>query len=135
MIVIRSYPYTGANIVFAATCDFASVPWVWQTSPNPPTVSGTPVDLTGFTAAAIIFANYDDAAPLVSLTDVLSDEGQIVLGGTAGTVQLVLTHATTSSLPSDSLRWTLRLTSPFPALLQTVLLTGSVQRLPIGPLT
>lgn len=131
MIVARALPFN-ADITFAATSDF-SESWVWQTSPNPPTVAGTPVDLTGYSAVAIIYANLDDASPLVTVTDTPSAAGAIVLGSTNGTVEVQFTHATTSALPSDPLRWTLRLTSPSAA--QTVLLTGTVRRTPIGPLS
>lgn len=126
MNIAQPFP-VNADLAFAATSDFLSSTWTWLPSP------GAPVDLTGYTAVAIVFANFDDVAPLVSVTDVLSTDGQVLLGGIAGTVQLSLTHASTAVLPSDPLRWTLRLTAPDAT--QTVLLTGTVHRSPIGPLT
>lgn len=131
MIVSRSLPFP-ADLAFAATADFSAT-WVWQTSPNPPTVAGTPVDLSGYSATAIIYANLDDAAPLVTVTTTPNASGGILLGGVLGTIEVQLTHAATSALPSSTLRWTLRLTAPDTT--QTVLLTGAVRRSPIGPLS
>jgi hypothetical protein len=131
MIVSRSLPFP-SDLAFAATADFTAT-WVWQTSPNPPTVAGTPVDLTDYSATAIIYGNLDDASPLVTLTTTVSASGVIVLGGVLGTVQVQLTHAATQSLPSTPLRWTLRLVAPDGT--QIVFLTGAVRRSPIGPLS
>lgn len=131
MIVFRDPP-VAADLEFAATSDYAPTPWVWMTSLDPPTLDGDPVNLTGFTAVAIIYANFDDTAPLVTWTDTPSASGAIVLGGLAGTIAIRLPKATTELLTSTPLRWTLRLTAPDGT--QTVLLAGAVRRLPIGPL-
>lgn len=135
MIVISGATPYNADLVLAATSDYASPTWVWEPSPAPVTAPGTPVDLTNYTAVAIVYANLDDASPLITVTDASSASGQVVLGGAAGTVQLAFTHATTSALPSIPLRLTVRLTAPSPASTQTVLLTGTIRRLPVGPLT
>lgn len=131
MIVSRTLPFS-ADLAFAATADF-NVTWAWETSPNPPTVAGTPIDLTGYSATAIVYANLDDASPLVTLTTTPSASGVVVLGGTLGTIQVQLTHAATQSLPSTPLRWTLRVVAPDGT--QIVLLVGAVRRSPIGPLS
>lgn len=56
---------------------------------------GTPVDLTGSTARMQLRETYDSGSTLVSLT---SGSG-ITLGGTAGTVTIVITAAQTAALP------------------------------------
>lgn len=52
------------------------------------TAAGTPVDLTNATARMMVRQNPGDTNPLLQLTSTLSAVGQIILGGTAGTVQI-----------------------------------------------
>jgi lysophospholipase L1-like esterase len=130
MIVSRRLPFP-ADLSFAASADFTET-WIYATSTNPPTVAPTPVDLTGYSAVAIIYANLDDSAPLVEITNTAGAYGSIVLGGSAGTVQVNFTPTTTLALPSNALRWTLRLNAPDGT--STVFLVGAVERRPVGPL-
>lgn len=55
----------------------------------------TPVDLTGFTARMHIRDSVDALAFLREFTDA---NGRIVLGGTAGTIQLLMTATDTAAL-------------------------------------
>lgn len=54
-----------------------------------------PVDLTGCTARMHIRAKLESATPAIVLT---TENGRILLGGTAGTVRIKLTATETSSL-------------------------------------
>lgn len=84
--------------------------------------TGTPVDLSGYTARAQIRSQVTSATPLVDLTD---GDG-ITLGGGAGTIQLVISDTDTSALPApfDGV-WDLELESG----------TGTVTRLLAGTVT
>jgi len=55
----------------------------------------TPVDITGFTARMHIRGDIDESATLLELT---TENSRIVLGGTAGTVQLLITATDTAAL-------------------------------------
>jgi hypothetical protein len=60
--------------------------------------SGDPsnlVNLTGYTARMQIRKKYGDAVVLLSLT---TENGKIILGGTAGTIQLLLSATDTSAI-------------------------------------
>lgn len=54
------------------------------------------VDLTGCVARAAIRENYDDP---VALLDMTTENGRIVLGGTAGTIDIELSAEATAGLP------------------------------------
>lgn len=60
--------------------------------------SGGKVDLTGGSAAMQLRYSIADASPVVSLTEAASAHGQIVLGGTAGTLTVKVNAATTGTL-------------------------------------
>lgn len=62
----------------------------------------TPVNLTGYTAKAMWRGDIDDDPPLVSLTDVASPDGQIALGGAAGTIRILINPSGTSKLTLGS---------------------------------
>lgn len=64
---------------------------IWKDS------GGVPVDLTGYTARMQIRRRHTDGTALLSLT---STAGDIVLGGSAGTVVVVATAAGTATLPA-----------------------------------
>jgi hypothetical protein len=57
----------------------------------------TPVDLTGCTATLEIRATHASPAPALSLT---SQAGEIVLGGAAGTVEVIFSDDKTQALTS-----------------------------------
>jgi hypothetical protein len=57
-----------------------------------------PVDLTGCTAAFIVALD-PSQPPLITITDVVNAQGQVLLGGTAGTITINLTAAATAPLP------------------------------------
>src|ERR1700677_529379 len=87
---------------------------------------GNPVNLTGYSAAMNIGPNFADQTSTVFYA--LSSEGdspEIVLGGTAGTIQLALTAAQTATIPPGAAVYDLRMTSPVP--FATKLLEGIVQ--------
>jgi hypothetical protein len=131
MTIATALPFT-ANLTFAATADYSPTPWVYATTTNPLLVAPQPVDLTGYTAVAIIYGDTRDSTPLLTITTTASANGGIVLGNTAGTVAITLTHVATLNLPNVPLRWTLRLVSP--AGVQTPLIVGGITRLAVGPL-
>lgn len=58
----------------------------------------TPIDITGYTARMQFREKFSDVLPLLSLTHVLSTDGQIILGGAAGTVQIYIKHTTTETM-------------------------------------
>jgi hypothetical protein len=70
-------------------------------------VSGSPVDLTGWSGHMQI-----RAWPIASLlADMTTGGGQIVLGGTAGTIALSLPAATTTLFPAGVAKYDLKLTN------------------------
>lgn len=79
--------------------------------------TGTPlavVPLTGYTARMQLRRAVTDTLPLVSITDVLSASGQIVLGGVAGTVEIHITDTATMSLLTGGV-YDLELMPPSPS--------------------
>lgn len=68
--------------------------------------SGSPVNLTGFTAAMMI-RSWPDSAQLASLT---SGSG-ITLGGSAGTIALNLPKASTATIPAGVAKYDLLMTN------------------------
>jgi hypothetical protein len=60
--------------------------------------TGTPVDMTGWTAKLMIRELPADATALVSISTTPNTSGSIVLGGTAGTIQVNITNLATSTL-------------------------------------
>ena len=63
---------------------------------NTPDTPPVPQDLTGCSARMIISANYSAATPLITLTS--ASNGGLILGGTAGTIEIILTPAQTQLL-------------------------------------
>jgi len=78
------------------------------------TQSDVPFDLTGYTAAMQVREGYSSPNALLSLT---SGSG-IVLGGTAGTVQINISASQSSAIPAGAYAYDLELT-----------LSGAVTRL------
>lgn len=68
--------------------------WVWKSGPT--LAEAEVVDLTGCVARAAIREKYDDS---VALLDMTTENGRIVLGGAAGTIDLELAAGATASLP------------------------------------
>lgn len=58
--------------------------------------NGDPVDLTGWSARMQVREGYESESPLLSLTD---GDG-ITLGGTAGTIDVLVDDETTAGLPT-----------------------------------
>jgi len=69
----------------------------------------TPVNLTGYTAEMDIRASYDDPNTIIQLD---TTNGRITLGGTAGTIQLLISAADTAALDFTSAVYDLELTAP-----------------------
>ncbi len=82
--------YTGATF-------FQSITWENE--------DGTPVDLTGYTAAM------QAKAGSVTLININTDNGGITLGGVDGTIELLISAEDTSVLPSANCKYDLLLTS------------------------
>ena len=82
--------------------------------------AGTPVNLTGYTAAMQVRTSPNAPAPLIALTD----GAGITLGGAAGTIAVLMTDEQTDALPHGKWKWDLKLTSP--AGEDTRLLEGAV---------
>ena len=85
-------------------------------------VDGSPMDLTGYTARMQARATIPDDTVIFSWT---SDGGQLVLGGTAGTVILNVADTITAAYPSGTFVYDLELESD----------TGRTMRLLQGPFT
>lgn len=75
----------------------------WQTKST-----GTPVNLTGYTAAMQIRRTHADATALVSLTSAAN--GGLTIEGTAGRVRIEIPAATTSTLAAGRYVYDLVLT-------------------------
>jgi len=60
--------------------------------------SYTPVDLTGYTARMQIRERLEDSTTIAELT---TENSKIVLGGVAGTIQLLLTDTETSAITTN----------------------------------
>jgi hypothetical protein len=87
-----------------------SVTLTWLTG-TPPV---TPVDLTGYSAHMQIRSSYADSGG-TTYADLSTGGGGIVLGGTAGTIMLSMSHAVTSALAfgaGETAAYDLKLTSP-----------------------
>lgn len=70
-------------------------------------LSGTAIDLTGYTAALQVRESYDSSAPLLSLT---SGSG-ITLGGTAGTISVTAAASATAALEGGTYVYDMTLNS------------------------
>jgi hypothetical protein len=57
-----------------------------------------PIDITGWTARMQMRKKITDTTPLLSLTHVSTVDGQLLISGTAGTVQIYITDTATSAL-------------------------------------
>lgn len=74
-----------------------------------PLHEGDPVDLTGRTAKMQVRSSYRSDVVLLELS---TENGGITLGGTAGTVDRLITAAQTSALPARGCVYDLELYSP-----------------------
>jgi len=83
--------------------------FTWKSGPT--ATEAEPVDLTGCVARAYIREKYDSPAPLLDMT---TENGRIVLGGAAGTVDLELAADATATLPylKRGARWDLEIEWP-----------------------
>lgn len=61
--------------------------------------SGNPIDLTGFTAQMMLRSDVTDPTPLLTWG---TTTGEIVLGGTAGTLSFNVTGAATQNIPTGN---------------------------------
>lgn len=89
----------GANLDITTT---------WYSSYNEQSKTGTVVDITGYSARMKIKKKKEDTNELVELTD---GNGGIILGGAAGTIQIVMTAAATTDLDFDKAVYDLELIS------------------------
>lgn len=80
------------------------------------TTSGTPVNLTNYTARMQVRASHPDQSTVLSLT---SGSG-ITLGGTAGTILLEASPTTTAGVASGQYVYDLELVSPGSAVTRLV---------------
>ena len=93
---------------------------VWSST----TPAVTPISLVGFTARMQLRKNPTDPVIILSLTDVASLNGQLILGGALGTIQIYITDAATMLLVGGG-AYDLEVVSP----------TGDVYRLLQGSFT
>lgn len=70
----------------------------WKSSVNG---ISTPIDLSGCTASMQMRANIEDPTSLVSLSNVANSQGQIILGGITGTIEIYIMNTTTALLTSS----------------------------------
>lgn len=71
--------------------------------------SGTPIDISGYTARMQVRRTYDAPTPLLNLT---TENGCITLGGVAGTVEVEAPADVTDALPPKDSVYDLELISP-----------------------
>ena len=71
-----------------------------------------PVDLTGWTADMQIRSGFADAENSVVYADLSSTSGGIVLGGTAGTIELIIAAVDTAVLVFSQAAYDLKMTAP-----------------------
>jgi hypothetical protein len=77
------------------------------------TSNGSPVDLTGYSAHLTVASANATAQTRTIYLDLTSAAGGLVLGGTAGTIQIVITNTVTSMLFwQGAAAWDLKLTAP-----------------------
>ena len=70
--------------------------------------TGSPVNITGYSARMQVRENYESESTLVSLT---SSGGDIVLGGALGTIAITITASATQSLQLEEAVYDLELVS------------------------
>ena len=75
----------------------------WRTS------GGTPIDLTGCMARMQVRSDIESPVVLLSLT---TESGGITLGGTAGTIDLLVSDEDTSAITWDGGVWDLEIAHP-----------------------
>lgn len=95
--------------------------WAWSTAPDENSPY-TPVDLTGCTARMQIRSKIEATTPLLTLT---TENGGISLGGTAGTIELLIDADDTAALTWTSGVYDLEVVFP----------GGQVTRLTYGSVT
>ena len=83
------------NIYKGATLGGSGYTFTWKDS------AGVAVNLTNYTARLQVRASVDAATFLLELTTTLVDGSGIVLGGAAGTIELVATAAQTAAYTWD----------------------------------
>lgn len=93
----------------------------WKTAPDEDSAK-TPVDLTGCTARMQVRAKIGASTPLLTLT---TENGGISLGGTAGTINLLIDAEDTAALSWTSGVYDLEIVHP----------GGQVRRLMYGAVT
>jgi hypothetical protein len=69
-------------------------------------VAGTPVNLTGYTAALQVRAGYDAGTALISVS---TGGSGVVLGGTAGTIAVTIAASVTGAVDAGSYAYDLEL--------------------------
>lgn len=71
--------------------------------------NGNPYNLTGYTARMQVRPSVQSAIVIVELN---TSGGSIILGGVAGTIQLLLSAGATGALPEGTYKYDLELTRP-----------------------
>jgi hypothetical protein len=71
-------------------------------------IAGTPVNLTGFTARMQVRSGFESTDPILDLT---SAGGDIVLGGSAGTIAVTVSAAVSAEIAANKYRYDLELES------------------------
>ena len=87
--------------------------------------SNTLINLTGFTGAMSLKESPDSDTNVITLT---SDNGRITLGGTSGTVQLLISASDTANLTTDDGVFDLEITSGAAVVTRLIEGTYSVRR-------
>ena len=122
------------NIALDQGADYPGFQWTWWQGPDNEPV--TPVDLTGCTAALHIFVDATDATAAVAVSTIPNANGDIALGGEAGTILVTLSQAARALLTLNRItfglyQYTCYIT--FPGGQRTCFARGAVDVFPEGP--
>ena len=80
----------------------------WEITFTYKNINGTPINLTGYTAALQLRTSYDAVSSSLSLT---SPSGGIVMGGTAGTIAITASATQTGGLAAGEYVYDLEITT------------------------
>jgi hypothetical protein len=94
--------------IYNATIDQGAT---WSVTVTYKDSTGAPINLTGYTARMQVRANVTSNTVIATLSTTAGSEGTITLGGTAGTVDLLISATNTAALTTGQYVYDLELVS------------------------